>query len=138
MKLVNLILIIISGSIMINRLIKYYPYSNWSLVIIFIFGFLTFFFLVLFLFNNELKKKILIIFISTILTIFFINPFLSLVTEKNDIYGLRYKIAKKKNLFYDKRNRLEVIKDLKKQNQESMILIQFLEKKLMFYILQKI
>ena len=57
MKLLNLILIIISVAIMVNRLIKYHPYSNWSLIIIFIFGFLTFFFLVLFLFNNELKKK---------------------------------------------------------------------------------
>ena len=123
MKLLNLILIIVSGSIMINRLIKYHPYSNWSLIIIFIFGFLTLFFLILFLFNNEIKKKFLITFVSIFLTIFFINPFLSLYTEKNDIYGLRYKAAKKANLFYDKRNRLEVIKDLKKENQEAFPVI---------------
>ena len=58
MKSLNLTLIIISGSIMISRLIKYYPYSNWSLLIIFIFGFLSIFFLILFFLNNELSKKV--------------------------------------------------------------------------------
>ena len=123
MKLLNLILIIISVSIMVNRLIKYHPYSNWSLIIIFIFGFLILFFLILFLFNNEIKKKILITFTSIVLAIFFINPFLSFYTERNDIYGLRYKEAKRNNLFYDKRNRLEIIKDLKKENQEAFPVI---------------
>ena len=123
MKSLNLILIIISGSIMISRLIKYYPYSNWSLLIIFIFGFLLIFFSTLFFLNNELSKKILISFISILITIYFINPFLYFFTEKKDIYGLRYTIAKKNNLFYDKRNRLEVIKDLKKENQEAFPVI---------------
>ena len=72
---------------------------------------------------NVNKKKFLITFVSIFLTIFFINPFLSFYTEKNDIYGLRYKAAKKANLFYDKRNRLEVIKDLKKENQEAFPVI---------------
>ena len=82
MKSINLILIIISGSIMISRLIKYYPYSNWSLLIIFIFGFLLIFFSVLFFLNNELSKKILISFISVLITIYLLNPFLYFVTEK--------------------------------------------------------
>ena len=123
MKSLNLTLIIISGSIMISRLIKYYPYSNWSLLIIFIFGFLLIFFSVLFFLNNELSKKILISFISILITIYFINPFLYFVTERNDISKLRYKEAKKQNIFYDKRTRLDVIKDFKKQNQEAFPVI---------------
>ena len=118
MKSLNLTLIIISGSIMISRLIKYYPYSNWSLLIIFIFGFLLIFFSVLFFLKNELSKKILISFISILITIYFINPFLYFVTERKDIPTLRYKEAKKQNVFYDKRTRLDVVKDFKKQNQE--------------------
>ena len=123
MKSLNLTLIIISGSIMISRLIKYYPYSNWSLLIIFIFGFLLIFFSILFFLNNELSKKILISFISILITIYFINPFLYFITERNDISKLRYKEAKKQNIFYDKRTRLDVIKDFKKQNQEAFPVI---------------
>ena len=108
---------------MISRLIKYYPYSNWSLLIIFIFGFLLIFFSILFFLNNELSKKILISFISILITIYFINPFLYFVTERNDISKLRYKEAKKQNVFYDKRTRLDVIKDFKKQNQEAFPVI---------------
>ena len=123
MKSLNLILIIVSGSIMISRLIKYYPYSNWSLLIIFIFGFLLIFFSVLFFLKNELSKKILISFISILITIYFINPFLYFITERNDISKLRYKEAKKQNVFYDKRTRLDVIQDFKKQNQEAFPVI---------------
>ena len=109
MKSLNLILIIICGSIVISRLIKYYPYSNWSLLIIFIFGFLSIFLLILFFLNDELKKKILLIFTSTILTIFFINPFLSLFTERYNDDIARVKAAKKEKIFFDSRNKLEVI-----------------------------
>ena len=99
MKSLNLALIIISGSIMISRLIKYYPYSDWSLLIIFIFGFFLIFFSVLFFLNDELRKKILLIFTSTILTIFFINPFLSLFTERYNDDVARVKTAKKEKRF---------------------------------------
>ena len=116
MKSLNLALIIISGSIMMSRLIKYYPYSNWSLIIIFIFGFLLIFFSFLFFLNDELRKKILLIFTSTILTIFVINPFLSFFTERYNDDVARVKTAKKEKIFFDSRNKLEVIKDLKKNN----------------------
>ena len=62
-------------------------------------------------------------FISVLITIYVLNPFLYFFTETNNIYGQRYKIAKKDNLFYDKRNRLEIIKDLKNQNQEAFPVI---------------
>ena len=64
----------------------------------------------------DLKKKILLIFTSTILTIFVINPFLSFFTERYNDDVARVKTAKKEKIFFDSRNKLEVIKDLKKNN----------------------